>query len=182
MKSVQFGSQVPGLNDSTVGDRRLRRPSPSRGATVLPRESEDLWEALLATFDSDTPGRAAGPLRVAQGVNAVHEAWNRRPRALAHADRLAQAVELDMAVEGWTPTVDNYPRPGDQGAYPQQAVSGGGRGKRAADRIAHLKKGEMAERGRNGHARRGSGWLPEPLRTPGRVMAATVVTVRARAQ
>lgn len=33
---------------------------------------------------------------------------NRRPKVIAHADRLAQAVALDMAAVGWRPTVDNY--------------------------------------------------------------------------
>jgi ParB family chromosome partitioning protein len=41
-------------------------------------------------------------------VNAVSESYNRRPKAIAHADHVAQAVALDMAVAGWRPTVDNY--------------------------------------------------------------------------
>jgi ParB family chromosome partitioning protein len=45
---------------------------------------------------------------VALSVNAVHESWNRRPRVLAHADRVAGAVDLDVAAAGWSPTVDNY--------------------------------------------------------------------------
>ena len=44
------------------------------------------------------------------------------------------------------------------------------RGEQAAQLIGHLKKGEMAERAQELLA--GSGWLPEPLRTPGRVIAA----------
>jgi ParB family chromosome partitioning protein len=27
---------------------------------------------------------------------------------MAHADRLAEAVSLDVAAAGWTPTVDNF--------------------------------------------------------------------------
>ncbi|MBA5760550.1 DNA-binding protein, partial [Escherichia coli] len=45
---------------------------------------------------------------VALSVNAVIEPYNRRPRAILHADRLAQAVDLDMAGAGWTPTVDGF--------------------------------------------------------------------------
>jgi hypothetical protein len=45
---------------------------------------------------------------VALSVNGVHEAYNRRPKALAHADVLAQAVSLDMAAAGWVPTVGSY--------------------------------------------------------------------------
>ena len=44
------------------------------------------------------------------------------------------------------------------------------KGERAAHTIQHLKKGEMAEKAQALLA--GSGWLPEPLRTPGRPIAA----------
>ena len=104
VKSVQFGSQAPGLNDSAAAIAVAARHQSWRDA--LPKESAELWDALQA-FDGDTRGALFAHC-VAQGVNAVHEAWNRRPRAFAHADRLAQAVELDMAAEGWTPTVDGY--------------------------------------------------------------------------
>ena len=42
------------------------------------------------------------------------------------------------------------------------------RGEQAAQLIDHLKKGEMAEKAQDLLA--GSGWLPEPLRTPGRAI------------
>lgn len=45
----------------------------------------------------------------------------------------------------------------------------GVRGQHAADRIAHLKKGDMASEAETLLA--GSGWLPEPLRTPGAATA-----------
>ena len=47
------------------------------------------------------------------------------------------------------------------------------KGEQATQLIDRLKKGEMAERAQELLA--GSGWLPEPLRTPG---AATTVTSR----
>jgi len=50
-------------------------------------------------------------------------------------------------------------------AHVLQAVTEA-KGKRAAYAIEHLKKGEMAARAETLLA--GSGWLPEPLRTPGR--------------
>ena len=43
------------------------------------------------------------------------------------------------------------------------------KGDRSAEQIAHLKKGEMAEQAQVLLA--GSGWLPEPLRTPGKPLA-----------
>lgn len=45
---------------------------------------------------------------VAQGLNASVETYNRRPRAIAPADRIAAAVDLDVAATGWTPTVDTF--------------------------------------------------------------------------
>jgi ParB family chromosome partitioning protein len=44
------------------------------------------------------------------------------------------------------------------------------KGQRAADRIEHLKKGEMAAEAETLLA--GAAWLPEPLRTPGQATVA----------
>jgi len=101
---------------------------------------------------------------VSLSVNAVYEAYNRKPRALAHADRIAQSVDLDMVAAGWTPTIDTY-----FGRVTKARILAAVReakGARAGDRIEHLKKAEMAEQAQTLLA--GSGWLPEPLRTPGR--------------
>ena len=160
VKSVQFGSQAPGLNDSPAAIAVAARHQSWREA--LPKESGELWDALQA-FDGDTRGALFAHC-VAQGVNAVHEAWNRRPRAFAHADRLAQAVELDMAAEGWTPTVDGYLGRVTKARILQAVAEA--KGQRAADRIEHLKKGEMAGEAETLLA--GTGWLAEPLRMPGR--------------
>jgi ParB family transcriptional regulator, chromosome partitioning protein len=48
------------------------------------------------------------------------------------------------------------------------------KGARAGDRIEHLKKAEMAAEAETLLA--GSGWLPEPLRTPGRDVPNAVAT------
>jgi ParB family chromosome partitioning protein len=161
-KSVVFGSQAPGLNDTAIAkavDERHRRWSEQ-----LPQEVGDLWEALLA-FDTDSR-HALFAHCAALSINAVHESWNGRPRALAHADRIAEAIDLDIAAAGWSPTVDNY-----LGRVTKvrilQAVREA-RGEQAAQLISHLKKGEMAEKAQDLLA--GSGWLPEPLRTPGRAI------------
>src|SRR6185295_8702278 len=100
---------------------------------------------------------------VSLSLNAVHESWNRRSRALAHADLLAQAVGLDMAALGWVATVDNYL--GRVTKAQILAAVAEAKGQRAADRIEHLKKGEMAAEAKT--LLEGTGWLPEPLRTPG---------------
>jgi ParB family chromosome partitioning protein len=159
VKSLVFGSQAPGLNDTAIAksvDERHRRWSEQ-----LPQEPGDLWESLLA-FDNDSR-HALFAHCVALSINAVHESWNRRPRALAHADRIAGAIDLDIAAAGWSPTVDNYLGRVTK-ARILQAVREA-RGEQAAQLMDHLKKGEMAEKAEELLA--GSGWLPEPLRTPG---------------
>ena len=159
VKSVVFGSQAPGLNDTAIAkavDDRHRHWSEQ-----LPRESSELWDALAA-FDPDSRDALFAHC-VALSVNAVFEPWNRRPRALAHADRIAEAVSLDIVAAGWSPTVDNY-----FGRVTKARIIEAVReakGETAAQLIGHLKKSEMAERAQELLA--GSGWLPEPLRTPG---------------
>ena len=158
-KSVIFGSQASGLNDTAIAkavDDRHRRWSEQ-----LPREPADLWDALLAC-DADSRHALLAHC-VGLSVNAVHESWNRRPRALAHADRVAEAIDLDINEAGWSPTVDNY-----LGRVTKACILEAVReakGDQAAQLIDHLKKDEMAERARELLAN--SGWLPEPLRTPG---------------
>lgn len=156
LKSVAFSAQAPGLNDSASAEAIHARHE--GWAKVLPKDSADLWEALH-DWDSDSRSGLFAHV-VSLSVNAVHEAWNRRPRALNHADQLARAVDLDMAAAGWKPTVDNFLGRVTK-ARILQAVSEA-KGARAADRIAHLKKGDMAREAEALLA--DTGWLPEPLR------------------
>ena len=161
VKSVTFSGQAPGLNDTGLARTLMDRHQ--FWLAALPRQPEDLW-AVLSEFD--LPQRQSLFAHcIGQGVNAVHEAHNRRPKALAHADVLAAEVDLDMAAVGWTPTVDGYLGRVTK-ARILQAVREA-KGTDAAERIATFKKGEMAEKAEAILA--GSGWLPEPLRTPGQV-------------
>jgi ParB family transcriptional regulator, chromosome partitioning protein len=165
VKSYVFGSQAPGLNDTAIAkavDERHRRWSEQ-----LPREPGDLWDALVA-FDADSRDALFAHC-VAMSLNAVHEPWNRRPRALAHADRIAETIGLDVAAAGWSPTVENY-----FGRVTKARILEAVReakGEQAAQPLDHLKKGEMAERAQE--LLQGSGWLPEPLRTPNRPLVPT---------
>jgi ParB family chromosome partitioning protein len=162
-----FGGQAPGIGDTAIAkavDDRHRRWSEQ-----LPQEPGDLWDALLA-FDVDSRHVLFAHC-VGLSVNAVHEAWNRRVRALGHADRVADAVDLDIVGAGWSPTVDNYLSRVTK-ARILQAVREA-RGEQAAQLVASLKKGEMAQRAEE--LLLGSGWLPEPLRTPGRTIIATAL-------
>jgi ParB family chromosome partitioning protein len=160
LKSVSFNAQAPGLNDSASAEAiRVRHEG---WAKTLPKESADLWEALQE-WDGDSQDGLFAHV-VSLSVNAVHEAWNRRPRAFVHADRLAQAVDLDMAAVGWKPTVDNFLGRVTKARILQAVAQA--KDQRAADRIEHLKKVDMASEAETLLA--DTGWLPEPLRTPDR--------------
>jgi len=164
---VVFGGQAPGLNDTGIAkavDDRHRGWSDQ-----LPPEPGDLWDALLA-FDTDSR-HALFAHCVGLSVNAVHESWNRRARALTHADRIAEAVDLDITAAGWSPTVDNYLGRITKARILQAVCEA--KGEQAAQLMDHLKKGDMAVRAEE--LLGGSGWLPEPLRTPGRKMTATAL-------
>ena len=164
VKTVVFGSQAPGLNDTAIAkavDERHRRWSEQ-----LPRESADLWDALIA-FNPDSRDALFAHC-VALSINAVFEPWNRRPRALGHADRIAEAVDLDIVAAGWSPTVDNYFGRVTKARIVEAVREA--KGETAAQLIEHLKKSEMAGRAEGLLA--GSSWLPEPLRTLGQVTGA----------
>jgi ParB family chromosome partitioning protein len=156
-KTVFFGNHAPGLGDTKLAadlDARHRN-----WAEQLPEQPGELWDVLTG-FDSDSRDALFAHC-VSLTVNAVHEAFNRRPKAYAHAARLAETVSLDMVAVGWVPTIDNYLGRVTKARILE--VVREAKGEDAAKRISHLKKGDMAT-----EAERlldGTGWLPEPLRT-----------------
>ncbi len=156
-KSVMFGAQAPGLADTPLAERVDARHR--NWAQHLPEESGELW-ATLGAFDSDSRDALFAHC-VSLTVNAVQDAYSRRPKAVAHSDRLAEAVSLDMVAAGWVPTANNY-----FGRVPKarilQAVREA-KGEPAVERIAALRKAEMAVEAER--LLEGTGWLPEPLRT-----------------
>ena len=157
VKSTAFSAQAPGLKDAAPAKAIDARRA--EWQKLLPQNSADLWDALLA-FDHDSR-QALFAHCAALGVNAVHEPWNRAKERQAHADQLAQAVALDMAAAGWAPTVENY-----LGRVPKARILEAVReakGERDAQLIEHLKKSDMAAEAQRLLA--GAGWLPEPLRT-----------------
>jgi ParB family chromosome partitioning protein len=156
MKSAVLNA--PGLTDGAVAAAIHARHRDF--ADRLPDDPAELWDCLVG-FDRHIRDALFAHC-VAQGLNAVAEQWNPRPKALAHAGRLATAVSLDMAVH-WEPTIETY-----LGRVTKARILQAVRetcGEREADRIADLKKGDMAARAADLLA--GSGWLPEPLRTAG---------------
>jgi len=155
-KSVLFGSQVEGLAGmayATAIDARH-----GTWSAQLPKDTADLWDVLCG-LDSDSR-QALFAHCVGLTVNAACQPYDRRPKAIAHADRVAEAVQLDMAEAGWRPTVATYLGRVTK-ARILEAV-GEAKGEQAAQLIEDLKKTDMAR-----EAERlldGTGWLPEPLR------------------
>jgi ParB family chromosome partitioning protein len=157
-KSANFTVQAPGLADTASAKAIEARHQ--QWAKQLPKDETNLWDALVA-FDGDSQAALFAHC-AALSVNAVHEPWNRNPRRFAHADTLARTVKLDMAMAGWSPTVDNY-----LGRVPKARILEAVReakGDASAQLIDHLKKPDMAREAERLLA--GTGWVPEPLRTP----------------
>jgi ParB family transcriptional regulator, chromosome partitioning protein len=169
LRQVAFTAQPPGLAASEPA-RAIQHRHQS-WVEVLPHDASDLWDALAAA-DDDTRRRLFAHC-VGASVNAVQETWNRRPRALAHAGQLATAVRLDMTAAGWTPTVESYLGRVTKARILQALREA--KGEATAERIAHLKKGEMAAQAQDLLA--GAGWLPEPLRTVGQSTSKTTAAV-----
>jgi len=162
VKHVGFGQQALGLGDTMSAQAIDARHQAL--ADLLPAQPEALWDAL-GDMDGDQKQSLFAHC-IACTVNATFEAYNRRPRALGHADQLAVAVDLDMAAAGWTPTADGFLGRVTKARILQAVTEA--KGERCGDSIAHLKKGDMAARA--AVLLEGTGWLPEPLRTPGHAL------------
>ena len=173
-KSIGLGPYAPGMSDTKASRTLVEQHG--RWQNQLPRRSQELWATLVA-LDGDSRA-ALFAFCVAWSVNALVQSWDRRPAAIAHADRLAEYLCLDMAADGgWTPSVDNY-----LGRVTKARIVAAVRevkGEAAADGIAHLRKTEMAEAAEQLLA--DTGWLPGPLRTPGLLRALPEAAVDAGA-
>lgn len=155
LKSASF-NQVQGLGESIwakeIGERH------ENWGRDLPKSPDELWTYLHALDPASRHALFAHC--AAQGLNAVIEPWNKRPRAIAHADQIARTIGFDMADAGWAPTVDNY-----LGRVTKLRILEAVReakGEQSAQLIDHLKKPDMAREA--ARLLEGSGWLPEVLR------------------
>ena len=159
VRPMGFPHQPVGLADTPSA--KTLDAAIERWTGRLPADGADLWDDLITMAEDER--RELFAHCVARTVNAVHDVYNRRPQAIAHADMLAQATSLDMVAAGWTPTASNY-----LGQVTKARIVDAvrdGVGEVEAESIAGLKKDAMAVRAEELLADRG--WLPEPLRTPG---------------
>ena len=159
VRPMGFPHQPVGLADTPSA--KTLDGAIERWTERLPADGADLWDDLIAMAEDER--RELFAHCVARTVNAVHDVYNRRPQAIAHADMLAQATSLDMVGAGWKPTGSNY-----LGQVTKARIVDAvrdGLGEAEAESIAGLKKDAMVVRAEELLADRG--WLPEPLRTPG---------------
>lgn len=157
LKSVVLAPQTPGLNDSIGAETSKKRHD--AWVAKLPKEPEDLW-ASLQTWDRASQAELFAYV-VSLSVNAVIEPWNRRAKALVHAEQLSEAVALDMTASGWVATADTYfGRVTKAGILEAVTEAKGGS---VAERLSNFMKGDMAAEAETLLA--DSGWLPEILRT-----------------
>ena len=158
-KSVLFGAQIEGLADmpyATAIDARH-----GTWAAQVPRDPGDLWDVLTG-LDGDSR-QALFAHCVGLTINATCQPYDRRPKAIAHADRVAEAVRLDMAAAGWRPTVAGYLGRVTK-AQILEAVREA-KGEQAAQLIEDLKKADMAreaERLLAARAAAAAGWQRFP--------------------
>jgi ParB family chromosome partitioning protein len=169
VRQVYFPMQGADLKESAVAKAVAERHEALKAD--MPRDSAALWD-WLGVVNED---RRAALLAhcVSFGVNALHEKGDRYggsgvssdgvQRRLREADRLANAVGLDMAEAGWRVTAENY-----LGRVTKPRILEAVREARGEDSVRlidHLKKGDMAKEAER--LLEGTGWLPEPLRGAG---------------
>ena len=165
VRSASFPVQAQGLKDTPAAKAIDARHKVWEER--LPKDKADLWDWLTTLTGEEQATLFAHCASF--GVNALYEKGDRYgagvsshtvEQRIAEADRLAQAVDLDMVQAGWRPTVENF-----LGRVPKRRILEAvqeGAGERAAQLIDHLKKGDMAKEAERLLA--DTGWLPEPLR------------------
>jgi len=153
---TDLAGHADGIEDTPAGKAWADRHA--NWARQMPRDATGLW-TFVAELDHDSR-MALFAHCTALTVNAVRLPWERRPRALATADRLAEAVSLDMTGH-WRPTVRSYLGRVTK-ARILEAVREGVSGE-AAERMVDMKKIDMAEAAEQLLA--ATDWLPSLLRT-----------------
>ena len=169
VRHVFFPAQAADLKDSPSA-RAVDERQKAWAADLPVGDDQALWDWLDSLDEASRLALLAHC--VSYGVNALFEKIDRYggaglsqhglERRMAQADRLARAVNLDMAEAGWTPTTENYLGRVTKGRILEAVREA--KGEQAAQLIDHLKKGDMAKEAERLLA--DTGWVPEPLRTP----------------
>lgn len=154
----QLVAPFPALGDLPAAERQTA--SHKAWEQMLPEAPQDLWDALLTLPLSDR--QALFAYCASLTINAVHLPHVRAVAKMRHADQMACAVGLDMVQAGWKPGAENFFIRLTK-AQILAAVTDA-KGEDTANLLRDLKKKEMAQEAERLLA--GSGWLPEPLRTP----------------
>ncbi|WP_456684385.1 ParB/RepB/Spo0J family partition protein [Bradyrhizobium elkanii] len=151
-----LAAHADGIEDTPAGKAWSDRHA--NWARQMPKDVAGLWE-FVAELDHDSR-MALFAHCVALTVNAVKLPFDQRPRALAAARRLAEAVALDMT-SYWRPTVRSY-----LGRVTKAGILAAvreGVGGEAAERLSDMKKADMAQAAEQLLA--ATDWLPSLLRT-----------------
>ncbi len=151
-----LAAHADGIEDTLTGKAWADRHA--NWARQMPRDVTGLW-TFVAELDHDSR-MALFAHCVALTVNAVRLPWDRRPRAIAPADLLAEAVSLDMTGY-WRPTVRSYLGRVTKARILEAVREGVS--EEAAERMADMKKFDMAEAAEQLLVP--TDWLPALLRT-----------------
>ncbi|MFG1285190.1 ParB/RepB/Spo0J family partition protein [Xanthobacter autotrophicus] len=156
LASASLASHADGIEDApaakTLADRH------AGWASDMPRDVADLWGFVTGLDHASLMALLAHC--AALTVNVVRIPWEQKANVRATTEKLASAVALDMTAY-WTPTVRTY-----LGRITKAHILTAVReaiGDEAAERIAVLKKTEMAQAAEQ--LLMGTGWLPTVLRT-----------------
>jgi ParB family transcriptional regulator, chromosome partitioning protein len=153
---TDLAAHADGIEDTAAGkawaDRHANWARQMRDVTCL-------W-TFVTELDHDSR-MALFAHCVAVTVNAVKLPWERRSRTMATADKLAEAVSLDMTGY-WRPTVRTYLGRITKARILEAVREGVSID--AADQMANMKKHGMAEAAEQLLA--ATGWLSALMRTP----------------
>lgn len=126
----------------------------------LPEQPHELWDSLIRWTAEDNNLLFAHCVGLT--INALYEPFARGSNKRRAAIQLGQAIRLDMNEEGFTTNAGNY-----FGRIKKQQILetvAEVKGEQTAELLADHKKKDMAAEAERLLA--GTGWLPEPLRTP----------------
>lgn len=176
LRRVSFSMAPNGLRDCAPARAITERQKD--WAERLPDSADDLWDALLqfdAAEQADLFAYCAS-----KSINAQQEIVPKYDNGrvsrrmvdsrITHSHVLARAVGLDLIGAGWRATVPGYFSSVTKPRIVADVAEA--KGQRFAGMIAHLKKPDMAREAEQ--LLDDSDWLPEPMRTPPLLDAASV--------